>query len=352
MGKGGDTTHSSTTAQKDYSVFGGSLAPVSEANNDFIWSLTEEPHATRRKLIKAKHPEVTKLFGHEPLTKWVVLGLVSLQLFTAYLLRDMAWTWQFWVASYVIGATATQALFLAIHEITHNLAFKSFNHNKYLAFFANLPIALPYATAFKGYHLEHHKYQGVEGVDTDLPTKIEAVLLSNVFGKVFFATCQILFYALRPMLVKQQKFTKWHAWNFLFVFSFDALVVYNFGMGPIWYLLISDFLAGSLHPCAAHFIAEHYVFVGEHETYSYYGPLNALTFNVGYHNEHHDFPNVAWSRLPKLKAMCPEFYDNLPYHKSWILVLWKFITDPNISTYSRVKRDKKEKKEKKETKSD
>merc|ERR1711924_208397 len=97
--------------------------------------------------------------------------------------------------------------------------------------------------------------------------------------------------------------------------------------------------AGSLHPCAAHFLAEHYVFVGETETYSYYGPLNMLTFNVGYHNEHHDFPNIAWTKLPKLKAMAPEFYDNLPYHKSWPMVIWKFITDPNVSTWNRVKRN-------------
>jgi len=43
-------------------------------------------------------------------------------------------------------------------------------------------------------------------------------------------------------------------------------------------------------------------------TRSYYGWLNAVLFNTGYHNEHHTFPNVAWTRLPRLKREVSEVF--------------------------------------------
>lgn len=293
--------------------------------------------------------------GHEPLTKYIVLGVVALQLSVAFCLRHTKPLSPLFIfLAYAIGGTANHNLFLAIHEITHNLAFKGVDTNKALAVFANLPIGIPYSAAFKKYHIEHHKHLGEDGIDTDLPTRLELLCLRNVLGKTFFATFQILFYALRPGFVRTQTLTKWHGINFFAQLIFDVVLVRILGARPLIYLVMSSFFAGSLHPCAGHFIAEHYLWDGlEQETYSYYGPLNLLAYNVGYHNEHHDFPSVPWTRLPALRKMAPEFYDTIPSHPSWPMVIVNFIRDGDVGIFARAKRlEKGIKKEVQEKKSD
>jgi sphingolipid delta-4 desaturase len=202
--------------------------------------------------------QVTKLCGPEPLTKWIVLLVVSIQVSCAVLLRNTPiLSWPFFLTAYIVGATANQNLFLAIHEISHNLAFRKPLYNRLLAIFANLPIGVPYSAAFRPYHLIHHKSLGVEGLDTDLPTKLEAVFLDSILGKTFFCTFQILFYALRPMAVFQLPFTHIHGLNLTVEIAFDCLIVKYFGWHSMVYFLMSSFLAGSLHPTAGHFISEH-----------------------------------------------------------------------------------------------
>ncbi|KAF2210514.1 hypothetical protein CERZMDRAFT_45280 [Cercospora zeae-maydis SCOH1-5] len=334
-----------------------SAPSAQEAHDDFFWTYTEEPHRTRRQAIIKAHPEVLKLCGPEPLTIPLVLAVVSLQIACAYALRDSpVLSWPFLLTAYVIGATANQNLFLAIHEISHNLAFKSPLANRLFAIVANLPIGIPYSASFRPYHLTHHKSLGVDGLDTDLPTALEAWFLDSVAGKAFFATFQILFYALRPMMVYKLPLTRIHALNIFAQLGFDYLIVQHFGGKALGYFIMSSFLAGSLHPCAGHFIAEHYVF-SQHqrsqeaksseaaklapppaETYSYYGILNLVTYNVGLHNEHHDFPAIPWTRLWKLNEIANEFYSDLPCHYSWSGVIWQFIMDKEVGLWCRVKR--------------
>ena len=201
------------------------------------------------------------------------------------------------------------------------------------------------------YHLTHHKSLGVDGLDTDLPTALEAVFLDSVLGKAFFCTFQIIFYALRPMMVYKVPITRLHLFNIGVQLAFDYLIVKYVSATALGYFVLSSFLAGSLHPCAGHFIAEHYVFDNDRptdlsingesdvlETFSYYGPLNVLAYNVGLHNEHHDFPAIPWTRLPELNRIAKEFYIDLRCHRSWTLVIWQFISDDNVGLWCRVKR--------------
>ena len=234
------------------------------------------------------------------------------------------------------------------------MAFKSALANRLFAIIANLPIGIPYSASFRPYHLTHHKSQGVEGLDTDLPTATEAWFLDSVAGKAFFCTFQILFYAVRPMMVYKLPLTWIHALNIAVQVAFDGVIVKFAGGRALAYFILSSFFAGSLHPCAGHFIAEHYVFAQHSksldptqapssklapvETYSYYGILNLLTYNVGLHNEHHDFPAIPWTRLWKLNKIANEFYSDLPCHYSWVGVMWQFIRDKEVGLWCRVKR--------------
>jgi sphingolipid delta-4 desaturase len=90
----------------------------------------------------------------------------------------------------------------------------------------------------------------------------------------------------------------------------------------------------------ARWIQEHFTLERSQETFSYYGPINRVALNVGYHNEHHDLPSIPWNNLPKLRAMAPEFYDTLKSHASWSRLLFQFIFDPRYSLAGRVERSK------------
>lgn len=315
-----------------------------EGENDFYWSYSDEPHASRRKEILAKYPEIKKLYGHDPMTKYVTTGLVILQVCCASQMETASWI-TFFFTAYFIGGTSNHMLMLANHELSHNLCFRKMSHNRLFGLFANLPLGVPSSVSFKRYHMDHHRYQGEDGIDVDVPTVAEGRFFNSTFKKFFFVVFQVLFYAFRPLVVNPKKPTVWEGINVVIQISFDYLIYRIFGSSALGYLVMSSLLGSGLHPVAGHFIAEHYVFVKGVETYSYYGILNIFAFNVGYHNEHHDFPFVPGSRLPQVRAIASEYYDGLPEHKSWSKVIFDYITDPSVGAFSRVKRQRLEKKE-------
>lgn len=301
-----------------------------------------QPHPATTKQLIARHPGIRDLIGHNPWTFGVISGLVAIQIATAYLLGHFAAPW--WVvvlAAYTIGAISDHGLWVMIHEATHNLVFAKRLPNQVAGLLANLPLVVPSHFSFQRYHLRHHAYQGEHDHDADLAGFLEARIVGNDTLKkalwlLFFPIVQ----GLRPLHIHPRAFLDARVLtNWLTQAAFMTGVVFVAGPVGFVYLVLSLFFSIGLHPLGARWIQEHYTLTPDQETYSYYGPANFVAFNVGYHNEHHDFPSIPWNRLPALRRIATEHYDSLVSHRSWTRLLFRFLLDRRFSLYSRVTRD-------------
>lgn len=307
---------------------------------DFAWSESGEPHMLRRRRILAEHPEVRQFFGYDERTTWVTFGVFFAQLaLTSWVASVGSW-WVTVLTAYLLGAVFNHWLGQTIHETSHNLAARTPRENRWLALFANLPLVIPIAMTFHRYHIDHHTYLGVDGEDTDLPTKWEVRWIgASRWRKAVWLFLYMFVYAFRGLT-----FAKTPNRREVLNVCIQAIATYvwfvAFGWHGVVFLALSTFFGHSLHPVAAHFIHEHYVFTEGQETYSYYGPLNLVTFNVGYHNEHHDFMNVPGWRLPALRRALQPHYETLAAHRSWTYVLWLFIVDRSIGFGNRIIRSR------------
>lgn len=92
------------------------------SRTDFEWSYDDEPHKSRRIEILKKYPEIKQLFGYDWRFKWYVTALVFMQIASLYFLKDQSWT-TLLICAYCFGGVVNHSLSLAVHEISHNLAF-------------------------------------------------------------------------------------------------------------------------------------------------------------------------------------------------------------------------------------
>lgn len=310
--------------------------------NEFTVVGTDEPHFSRRKEILKKYPQIKELYGPDIRLLPSILAICAVQMsLCVYAATSLDNWWHFVLLAYSVGGTLTHWLSLGNHELSHNLCFHTTVYNEMLGIVANFAQGIPSCITFKRYHMEHHYKQGEHITDADIPTDWEGRFFHNTFRKIIFVFLQPAFYALRPVFTYPKAVTFKEVVNTAAVIGFDLTMWHYFGFKAPLFNMISTLLGMGLHPVAGHFISEHYTFVEGQETYSYYGPLNWVTFNVGYHNEHHDFPKISGFRLPEVRKIAPEFYNELHYYDSWPMVLYDFITRPDLSPYSRVKRFKK-----------
>jgi sphingolipid delta-4 desaturase len=308
----------------------------------FFVSAVDQPHPSRTQAILKAHPEIRGLIGRNPWTAAIMLPVVALQIGLAALMGRLGihYWWAALLLAYAVGAFANHCLYVVIHDATHRLIFRSRAANFLVAIIADLPNLVPGAIGFSICHLAHHARQGDYGADADLASRWEARLVGNRrLGKALWLLAFPVFQLSR--LGRLRDVSVFNGWTFA---SLAACAVFNlamtllFGWNAILYLGASMLFSVGLHPLGSRWIQEHFTLDPNQETGSYYGVLNLLALNVGYHNEHHDFPSVPWSRLPEIRGIAPEFYDTLAPSPSWTGLWLTFICDPRYSLFSRVLR--------------
>src|SRR5215471_15646196 len=263
----------------------------------FYQSESEQPHPGRARAIIKAHPDVRELMVRNPWTALIAVSIVMMQTAIAFGMGQLGFGY-WWISlliAFCVGAFGNHANYVIIHDATHNLIFRSPSWNKMVGI--------------------------------------------SWYRKAIWLTLFPFFQVTRPPRLKAIKmWDRWFSINLVCAVVYDAAIVYFCGWAGFLYLVFAFLFSIGLHPVGARWIQEHYTYDFDQETFSYYGPINRVALNMGYHNEHHDLPSIPWNNLPKLRAMAPEFYSNLKYHSSWSRLLFQFVFDKRYSLYSRVER--------------
>lgn len=310
-----------------------------DATNEYIHTNAPEPHAIRSRKMLAAHPELRTIMGPTPSSALWIAALVFTQLaLTVYAANRPWWIWL--PLAYFVGAFLDHGLWGFIHECSHNLVFRSRTANRLMGIFANVPIVVPASISFAKYHMIHHTHMGELALDAGVPGPTEARLIGHSsLAKALWLGLNIFIQGfVRPWRVKVKFMDGWTLFNMAFQVACIAAIWYWVGGGAFKYLMAATAFAIGLHPVGGRWISEHFALEPGQETCSYWGPLNTVAFNLGYHTEHHDIMTIAWSRLPQIPKMAPEFYEGLHVYRSWTQLILRFIFDRNISLYTYVVR--------------
>jgi sphingolipid delta-4 desaturase len=287
-------------------------------------------HAQRHRAILRDHPQLRELFGPDPTTAVWVVALGAAQL-TASVLAGRLPLWGLLSLAGTVGAVFAHALGVLIHEASHNLVFRGAWKNKLTAIVANLSLAAPAAMDFRHQHFLHHRHLGDAadpgGRDTQAPTRREVQVVGHSGPmKLLSFTLGRFFYRARPANAAPRD--AWWIANVVACVAVDVVLVAAAGFRPLAYLVVSGLLAFGPHVLGARRIAEHLTLRRGQPTNSYYGVLNRVSFDVGYHVEHHDFPAVAWRRMRRLHLAAREHYDGLAVVPSWSRLVAAYFFDP------------------------
>lgn len=275
--------------------------------------------------------------GPAPVSALAILGLASAQLTLAVALRDASLLAIVGVA-YLVGAVLSFGSLVMIHEAGHYLVFRRRLANRLVAFVANLPLVVPVAERFRVVHGQHHAHMGIYERDVQIPRRQEARWVGSSGWRKLLWLCAYPFahpYVVSKIVGRKRMSARWQALNIVMQLVFVSVLVATVGGKALLYLVVSLYFAAGPHPVGIRSIQEHERLTDGQQTNSYYGWFNRLSFNVGYHNEHHDLPTVPWCRLPRLHRLAPEFYRDLAAPRSWTSTLLRFVFDRRRTLWDR-----------------
>jgi sphingolipid delta-4 desaturase len=310
-----------------------------------------ELHRRRRRAIQEEFPEVQKLLGHDSRTQYYAYAIVIIQVAIAYAVRgSMLWAVVFGltISPYVAFAVLT-----LIHEVSHSLVFGYPTYDRLLGIFTNMILLAPVSEVFRQHHNVHHTHLGNVKKDVDVPGEREMRAVGN--STVLKTAWLILSVFILPIRSLKKLPVKWNifvALNWVVCLTFTFTTLFLSGSSFV-YMLLGTVLSQSMHPANARQVQRHIKLYHDEKdgagrepdapdaplhkqkinTFSYYGGLNFLTLNVGFHVEHHDFGNVPWTKLPALKRIAGEkwYPTDGGYKSRGFKEIFAFLLNPKIS---------------------
>jgi sphingolipid delta-4 desaturase len=327
-----------------------------EEREDAVW------HRERAKAILKAHPEIKELFGRDPSTAFWCLAAAGTQVAIAIACGYLPW-WAMLLLAWVVGSSINVMLFQLGHECVHGLVFRRPAWNRWLFTLTTLPMFLSAHHTWWLEHLVHHTDMGTRKdfisrrrsfflltrgrpplfVPYSLMMLVTQVLRSAL-GLVMYVFGSLFRGRLRPgrrtlavladeHLISGYEKEGFGGWAVVYPLLNLAFCVGLFLLGgwkAVVYLLASQaFFTGFLHPYSLGWVLGISHFHGARSyqpTASHYGWLvNLLSFNAGLHVEHHDLMTIPWRRLPKLRRMAPEFYENLEPIRSYTWLGLQFV---------------------------
>lgn len=299
-------------------------------------------HNEMRKQALAVHPELAKLSGPQPLTALALPVLLAIQWGIAWAVSDGG-VLLVGVTAFLVGQLVYHSAASLIHETCHKLVFRG--PKAKLGFDLALEVILTSygkQLIYQHQHVtSHHPFVGDYERDyehedicalqarqhvrrthpilqhclTALTLVLHALPLGFMLGDLVLPHLYA-WASGRPVHDPKTRFTGTSPTGqsmrpFILVsLASNLALLAVFGPWALLYHIWSlSFFLGKLGVSnLGQSLSEHPGTDDVNPTRSTYGPINWILFNTGYHNEHHSFPNVAWTRLPTLRRTAPEVF--------------------------------------------